>query len=274
MPRISQLTELTVAEPTDMVPIYEASTGIAKKISVQALTGLPDFGWTATGESWSYASWSATTRIGTITVPTDATTKYSAGMRIRISQSTGGTKYGIITKVEATTLTVFFPSGTTLNNEAISTPVYSSLKSPFGFPASPTVWSLSLESSNDRTISSASLASLTDALVVGIGAWRMVLKGTIARPYAASTSNDFYKVTLSSTTNSETHPNLSFVFNLRFGSASASSGGNGTTQTTDDVLLTVQTTFTVLGQRVAGANGTLQGSGGQATVVRAICGYL
>lgn len=273
MGRISALTELTSLASDDYLVVLDSSANIAKKITIANAFGIPDFGWTATGETHTYSSWSSTTRIGVITVPTDATTKYTAGMRYRISQSTGGTKYGIITKVTATTLTVFFPEGTTLNNETITSPHYATVKIPIGFNADPTIWTLELTSSSNRTISSASYASLTDNLVVGIGSWKVSLKGNIARPYSASTSNDFYNVTLSSDTSTETYPNLTFAYNIRFGSASASSGGNATTQTDDDVLLAAQTTLTVLGQKVAGVNGTLAG-GNIPTIIRAVCNYL
>lgn len=56
-------------------------------------------------------------------------------MYIRISQATGGTKYGRITAVTSTTLTVYFGSAYTLTNETISGPVYSSGYTPLGVPA-------------------------------------------------------------------------------------------------------------------------------------------
>lgn len=93
-------------------------------------------GWLEANESWTYASWTAAIRVGTITVPTDATTKYQVGMRVKITQSTGGTKYGRIEAVAATLLTVSFPVGTTLNNEAISDPAYSTVFAPKGYDPS------------------------------------------------------------------------------------------------------------------------------------------
>ena len=127
--RTSQLTQLTAAQVAqgDFLPIVDVSAGQTKYITVKDLTGAPDFGWAATGESWSYSSWDSTRRMGVVTVPTDATTKYTPKMRVRFSQTTGATKYAIIHAVSATTLTLHFPSGTTLNNEAITSPVYSGL---------------------------------------------------------------------------------------------------------------------------------------------------
>lgn len=137
--RNSQLTELLVVAQDDYLTIVDTSAGQSKRVSVKNLTGMPDVGWTATGEAWSFSSWNSTTRIGVITVPTDATLKYTKGMWIRIAQTTGGTKVGMITAITATTLSVNF-FGFTLNNEAINTPVYSPLARPFGVPALPYVW--------------------------------------------------------------------------------------------------------------------------------------
>ena len=180
MGRISALTELTSLASDDYLVVLDSSANIAKKITIANAFGITDFGWTATGESWTYASWTAATRIGTITVPTDATVKYIAGMRIKITQSTGGTKYGIITKVAATLLTVFFASGTTFNNEAITSPQYSIAKVPLGFNVSPDAWVLEL-TDQDWTRSSSFLTTWQNlesaSLVVPVGAWVIGLSG-------------------------------------------------------------------------------------------------
>ena len=86
--RISQLTQLTAAQlaSNDILAIVDVSAGQTKYITVKDLTGLPDFGWTATGESWAYSSWDSTTRIGVITVPTDATIKYTPKNRVRLAR--------------------------------------------------------------------------------------------------------------------------------------------------------------------------------------------
>lgn len=126
--RISQLNQITASQLAagDLIPVVDVSAGQTKYATLQDLTGLPTAGYTATGESWAYAS--ATT----ITVPTDATIKYQKGNFIRISQTTGGTKYGVISNVASTTLTIYWLGGATLANEAINSPVYSSAATPLG----------------------------------------------------------------------------------------------------------------------------------------------
>lgn len=174
MGRISALTELTSLASNDYLIVLDSSANIAKKISVANAFGVPEATWTASGETWTFSSWNSTTRIGIITVPNDATTKYQAGNRIKISQTTGGTKYGIIHSVSATTLTVFFPLGTTLNNETISTPFWTALDSPKGFDKNPDLWTLSYRKTSRTTQGSVSVHTWYNtggSLDVGIGKW-------------------------------------------------------------------------------------------------------
>lgn len=131
--RITQLSELTTAAQDDYIVIVDTSTGQTKKITVKNLNGLPDVTWTATGETWSYSAWSSTLKRGTLTIPTDGTTKYQKGMFVRFSQATGGVKYGKIVSVTSTSMVVYMGSYT-LNNEAISSPVYSPFATPIGVP--------------------------------------------------------------------------------------------------------------------------------------------
>lgn len=131
--RVSQLTELTVVAVDDYIPIVDTSAGDTKKVKVQTLVGVPAFGWTATGESWTFSSWTSASNVGIVTVPTDATTKYNVGQYVQFVQATGGTKYGKILAVTATTLSIWMP-GYTLVNEAITTPFYSIAARPVGLP--------------------------------------------------------------------------------------------------------------------------------------------
>lgn len=90
-------------------------------------------GWANLTDTWTYSAWNATSKIATINVPSDATARYSVGMKIKFTQSTGGTKYGQVATVSATQITAAIVSGT-LENEAITAPAYSVVESPFGYP--------------------------------------------------------------------------------------------------------------------------------------------
>ena len=70
-------------------------------------------GWIGANESWSYASST------TITVPTNATTKYDVGDYLQLTQSST-VKYFVVTTVAATLLTVAGIAGATVANSAIT----------------------------------------------------------------------------------------------------------------------------------------------------------
>jgi len=88
---------------------------------------IPESGWVEVSESWSYAS--ATT----ITIPTDGTTKYKKGMKIRFKQG-GAYKYLPIHSVAATLLTTFTTSDYSVANSAITDVAYSFIENPIGWP--------------------------------------------------------------------------------------------------------------------------------------------
>ena len=91
-------------------------------------------GWANLTDTWTYSAWDNTNKIATINVPSDATTRYSVGMKLKFTQSTGGTKYGCITQVvSATQLKAYLVSGT-FANETITAPAYSVVEQPFGYP--------------------------------------------------------------------------------------------------------------------------------------------
>ena len=272
MGRISALTELTSLASNDYLVVLDSSANIAKKITIANAFGVPEATWTATGESWVYASWTSGTRIGTITVPTDATTKYQAGMRIKISQSTGGTKYGIITKVEATLLTVFFPSGTTLNNETISTPYYSSLKVPLGFNPDPTLWRLSVTDSTNRTITdTTTYTTMVVNLPVGIGAWILNYSLTIRVTNSSASAKRGF-ITLSSDGSTETDTDL--TSNLY---VPATSGfiHSSTISAYKEVVFTSPKTLLFMGKNSAASSATqMDNSTTLPVILYATCAYL
>lgn len=81
-------------------------------------------GWFKANETWAYAS--ATT----ITVPSDATLKYSVGDKIRWKQG-GSFKHAYIVSRTSTVLTVF---GDAVTNSGITDNHYSRQENPYGFP--------------------------------------------------------------------------------------------------------------------------------------------
>ncbi len=138
--------------------------GGSDEVSIAGLSGTPEVcvdGWIPAGETWDYEG--ADEPSYTFHVDADVTTKYSAGMRIRLYQSTGGTKFFIITKVGSysggkTIITIYGGTdGTTngalyhLENEAISSPNYSNMKAPTGFPLDPLNWQIEVSDTTTRS---------------------------------------------------------------------------------------------------------------------------
>ncbi len=103
----------TLASPTD-TPTPTPTPGVVD-------------GWNSAGETWTYASST------TITVPSDATTKYSPGDKIRLKQG-GSYEYFYITGVTSTVLTVTGGSDYSVANATITDNYYSKADTPVGFP--------------------------------------------------------------------------------------------------------------------------------------------
>lgn len=248
MPRITALPEIsTPLSPDFEIPLHNTDSGDTEKITLGELTGFPDFGWTAAVETWTYASWSATYRIAVINVPSDATTKYTKRNRIRITQSTGGTKYGIIVAVSATTLTVFFPSGVTFNNETITDPMYSVVDSPFGFDSNPALWELTTSLTGaTRTTTSTSFTSMTDAVTVPIGCWHFIYDDTLQLSAAVTTS---FVAALTWTSDNATVTNPKLTAHLYMRLTAAASGNHGENVHLEDIIdVAANTTFTMYGR--------------------------
>ncbi len=88
-------------------------------------------GWTAAGETWTYASPT------TFTISGDKTSKYQKGDKIKLTND-GSVKYFYIIGVSYsdpnTTVTVTGGSDYSLANAAITSPYYSKIENPQGFP--------------------------------------------------------------------------------------------------------------------------------------------
>lgn len=109
-----------------LVTIATAQTITGQKTHTSPLfTGTLD-GWIAAGETWTYAS--ATT----ITVPAGAASKYQKGDKIKLTQTT--VKYFYVIGVADTLLTITGGTDYTLVSAAITSPYYSKIENPQGFP--------------------------------------------------------------------------------------------------------------------------------------------
>lgn len=173
-------------------------------------------GWMSTNESWVYAGADGPTF--TVTVAgIDLTTKYYPGMRVRLSQTSGGTKYFIITRVvfsTNTTITLFGGTDYTLVNQTITDPSYSREYAPAGFPTSSAVWRV-LVTNNGNHVQASPVQNTWYNLggtniVVPIGVWRISYNapGGVDQ---AGTGNKNIRATLSTGTSSETDAQLTAI---------------------------------------------------------------
>jgi len=83
-------------------------------------------GWLDPVETWAYASAS------TITVPSGAAARYAVGDKIKWTQTT--VKYGVITGIADTVLTIAVNTDYVVTDATISANYYSKQASPVGFP--------------------------------------------------------------------------------------------------------------------------------------------
>lgn len=86
----------------------------------------PADGWLAATGTWTYAS------ANTITVPSGAAAIYQVGDRVKWTQT--GVRYGVITAVADTLLTIAVNTDYVVDNAAITAPFYSHQASPVGYP--------------------------------------------------------------------------------------------------------------------------------------------
>lgn len=147
----------------------------------------PSDGWIPDFNTWTYSSADSPTFV--ISINADVTALIGVGDRIKLTQTTA--KYFIVTAVGAysggaTLVTVYGGTDYTLVNAAITTPFYSHVKSPFGFPVAPDKWTVTY--SNTSNASQASAVQNTwynpssQLLSVPIGAWKGYTQFGISSP--------------------------------------------------------------------------------------------
>ena len=228
-------------------------------------------GWNDANETWTYASVDAPT--GVITVPTDATTKYSVGMKVKFTQTT--VKYGIITAIAATSMTIYTGTDYTLANAAITANYYSSDKAPLGFPLAPDKWTVETVSSTDRLTTTATQNTWYNAenIVIPIGVWRTEY---IAEAYSSNGSAVTVQcsLTLSTANNSATDSQMTGEV---YSGVAANNAVDGVINRAKILTLATKTTYylnyrsTLASQSSTGILGT---SASSVTLIRAICAYL
>jgi len=168
-------------------------------------------GWFSAGETWTYAS--ADTPTFTFTIPGDKTSKYSPGMRIKLTQTT--VKYFIITAVAYsapnTTITIYGGTDYTLVGAAITEPFFSAQKAPIAFPLDPSKWTVKVTDSIQRqqlNPTNGTWYNLGDIqITIPLGLWSVEYFVCLGVKKEAATEITAY-VTLSTTNSSESDTDM------------------------------------------------------------------
>lgn len=165
--------------------------------------------WNAAGQTWTFNSADSPTYRFT-TGGVDVSGIYSPGMKFRMTHNSS-TKYFVCTAVTGSLVTCYGGTDYVLSGSAITSPYFSTSKSPFGFPLDPSKWSVIISSS--ANVSQSSPANLTwynlgsSSISIPIGIWDVsyALNGFVGAGAASILS--FFS-TLSTTNNSESDPDF------------------------------------------------------------------
>lgn len=186
-----------------------------KQFEDQMTTALTT-GWVPVADTWAYASVDNPT--GVVTIPTNGTTTYSVGMRIKFTNG-GNTVYGIVTAVAATSLTFLHEINVStptqalyiMQNSAITNIYVSHVKTPYGFPSDPRSWTVYVHDDTTRTKSTPEANTWynlgTIKITIPIGAWDVEYNCDLGIIDTNTTTFEGF-VTLSTANNTESNTKM------------------------------------------------------------------
>lgn len=259
----------TIADADDVMDDFN-ELATQTNLAIASING----GWIpATGETWVYAS--ADDPTFTFTIAGDKSSIYSAGMKVRLVNS-AATKYFIITGVTygapKTTVTVYGGTSYNLDNAAITSPYFSLVKNPFGFPLDPSGWTVKVTDTNIYSQVTAvngtwyNLGALS--VTFPIGYWSIQPR-ILTQVTATSVENIF--ATLSTANNSESDSEMTVSMQVSGGGQSP----NMETFNNKPLTLAAKTVYYVNAKQINGSAATIYFRGDiTPTVIRAICAYI
>jgi hypothetical protein len=239
----------------------------------EALVAAYNAGWVDADETWTYASDDDPTY--TFTISGDKTDKYSAGMRVKLTDS--GTQYFIITKVAYsspnTTVTVYGGTDYDLSGGAITNPYYAGVKAPHGFPLDPAKWTETGGTSNTQASPvNETVYNVGGSIDIPIGVWKV---GWRAMGYAYGFSVLYLYLVMglddSSTSTGSTGRFLSYDY-TRMGSGQTIAYRGSPSHVEGMLTLTTKDTYYLnMSAKYSGSAGTIQMFGAE---IWATCAYL
>jgi len=224
--------------------------------------------WIAAGETWTYAT--ATTFV----ITGDKSAKYYPGMRLKLTQTTP--KYFIVVAVGVstdTTITVYGGSDYTLDDAAITSPYYSTAKTPAGFPADPAKWTIETTSTSEDSQASPTASTIYNlgsrSIALPIGKWR-VSYSVLGKAVASALTMDL-RAGLSTANNSFSEPR--YVRVRRF--YIATDGQTSLDMADELISCAAATTYYLNGMTPISSVTSISWLGStQTTVIKAVCAYL
>ena len=213
-------------------------------------------GWIDINSTLTYSSWDSTVQTAVISTSADESGNIQLGDRIVFDQTTDGTKYGIVTAITSSTITLFINSDYDVDNETITNPHYSHQKNPYGFDSNPDKWSITTTDSTRRNTGSYTAnnfvydSSGNTQITLGIGVWNIAYKALIIG--FLSSGNNQINITASLSTSNSSESDSDFtVFDqdyLTSGNNIIIRGNFTATQQKVGTKLMSKTTYYVVGK--------------------------
>lgn len=262
---------------------YSNLKGALKYYFDTLYNSIAQYGWFYVSDTWEYSSVDDPT--GVLTVPSDATEKYSPGMRIRFMND-GNLIYGIITAVTSTSITFLHEIDPTdsqalylMTDNPITAIYCSTQKAPFGFPLDPDKWTVETEDTSLRSQTPADISTWYNlgsiSIEIPIGVWKVGY--SVVLNCSDDSAGDYFIVysTLSTANNSETDKDFTVKMQMN-----AQIGANNTSfqiNTGREKILNLSTkdTYYLNGKSSAPSLGDIKFRGNDTpTLIRAVCVYL
>lgn len=237
---------------------------------IDALFTTSASGWTVLPATLTYAS--ATT----MNTSADLTGVIGVGDKIKLTQTSA--KYFIVTVITANLITVYGGTDYTVESATITTPYYSKVKTPFGFPMDPDKWTITISNSNNLFTTPTSGVWWNPgsiSIAIPIGSWRISYKVVGRGATSGESTYLLYSTTLSTTNNSETLTN--FTLSVGNDISATSQTRYGTMFVSNIYTTTTAKTLYLLSSTLASDSlGNSNGFNGAAspTLITATCAYL
>jgi hypothetical protein len=226
----------------------------------------------------TYLSWDNTVKTSVINSDKNLTNILSVGMKVRFKQGTN-IKYGIITKITTSQITLFMGTDYILENSAITEFYYSMLKAPYDFPMDKNKWTIEVKIEEILTQNNPinggwyNIGNLN--IQVPVGCWKLSYSSTaLALRQGTNIVDNWVIMTLSKTTNNETERDMTVAL------YNAIPSTNSVTVfdfvfLEKEINIETTTTYYLLMSTLRDGNSYLRMFGNSTpTIIRAICSYL